>query len=52
LAAPVLANTLVKAGVALTVAKGRAGRMAAAPLAASVVASLAGVAALLTLFPE
>ncbi len=46
LAAPILTNTLVKAGLALFVARGRAGRAAAAPLLLSVIAGLAGVALL------
>lgn len=46
LAAPILTNTLVKAGLALVVARGRAGRAAAAPLLLSVIAGLVGVALL------
>ncbi len=44
LAAPVLANTAVKAVLALTIARGRNGILAAAPLFASLIASLAGIA--------
>lgn len=46
LAAPILANTLVKAGLALAVARGRTGWAAAAPLLLSVIAGLMGVALL------
>lgn len=50
LAAPILANTLVKAGVVLAIARGRPGFAAAAPLLLSLLAGLAGVAALPFLF--
>ncbi len=50
IAAPILANTLVKAGLALGIARGRAGWSAAAPLLLSVVAGLAGVALLPLVF--
>ncbi|MET3667714.1 MgtC/SapB family protein [Caulobacter sp. 1776] len=50
LAAPVLANTLVKAGLALAIARGRAGFRAAAPLLLTAAAGLTGVAALVLLF--
>jgi uncharacterized membrane protein (DUF4010 family) len=46
LAAPILANSLVKAGLALVIARRRAGWRAATPLLLSVVAGLLGVAAL------
>ncbi|MEO0033928.1 MAG: hypothetical protein RIS94_3686, partial [Pseudomonadota bacterium] len=44
LAGPVLANTLVKAVMAMAIAPGREGVRAAAPLLSSLVASAAGVA--------
>jgi uncharacterized membrane protein (DUF4010 family) len=50
LAAPILSNTLVKAGLALGIARGRAGWAAAAPLLLSIVAGLAGVAMLPVVF--
>ena len=50
LAAPILANTLVKAGLAFAIAKGSAGMRAAAPLLATAVVGLAGVAALALVF--
>jgi len=50
LAAPILANTLVKAGLALVIARGRAGWIAAAPLLLSVAAGGAGVALLPVVF--
>jgi uncharacterized membrane protein (DUF4010 family) len=50
LAAPILTNTLVKAGLAFAIARGRAGRRAAAPLLISVAAGLAGVALLAAAF--
>lgn len=46
LAAPILTNTLVKAGLLVVIVRGRAGWRAAAPLICSVVAGLAGVALL------
>jgi uncharacterized membrane protein (DUF4010 family) len=45
LAVPILANTAIKGGIALTVAGGMAGVRAAAPLFAAVLASAAGIAA-------
>jgi uncharacterized membrane protein (DUF4010 family) len=50
LAAPILANTLVKAGLAFTIARGSAGAKAAGPLLVTFVAGLAGVAALAVVF--
>jgi uncharacterized membrane protein (DUF4010 family) len=50
LGAPILANSLVKAGLALGIARGRAGWAAAAPLLLSVLAGLAGVALLPLVF--
>ncbi|HJV41806.1 MgtC/SapB family protein [Caulobacter sp.] len=50
LAAPILANTLVKAGLAFTIVRGAAGVRAAAPLLLTFVAGLAGVAALAVVF--
>lgn len=50
LAAPILTNTLVKAGMALLIARGRPGWRAAAPLFASIAAGLAGVAAMSWLY--
>jgi uncharacterized membrane protein (DUF4010 family) len=50
LAAPILTNSLVKAGLAFAIARGRGGGRAAAPLLASVAAGLAGVALLPLLF--
>jgi uncharacterized membrane protein (DUF4010 family) len=50
LAAPILANTLVKAGLALGIARGRASWAAAMPLLLSVVAGLVGVALLPVVF--
>jgi uncharacterized membrane protein (DUF4010 family) len=47
LAAPILANTLVKAGLTIVIARGSAGWRAAAPLLLSVLAGLGGVAVLL-----
>ena len=50
LAAPILANSLLKAALALGIARCRAGWAAAAPLLLSVVAGLAGVALLPVVF--
>ena len=50
LAAPILANTLVKAGLAVAIARGRSGWRAAAPLLAAVAAGLGGAALLPLLF--
>ena len=50
LAAPILANTLVKAGLAFTIARGSAGAKAAGPLLVTFVAGLADVAALAVVF--
>lgn len=50
LAAPILANTLVKAGLAYAIARGSAGVKAAAPLLLTAAAGLAGVAALAVVF--
>jgi uncharacterized membrane protein (DUF4010 family) len=50
LAAPILTNSVVKAGLAWAIARGRGGRAAAAPLLLSVVAGLAGVALLPLMF--
>jgi uncharacterized membrane protein (DUF4010 family) len=50
LAAPILGNTLVKAGLVLAIARGRAGWIAAAPLMLSVLTGLAGVALLPLVF--
>jgi uncharacterized membrane protein (DUF4010 family) len=50
LAAPILTNSLVKAGLAFAIARERGGWQAAAPLVASVAAGLAGVALLPLLF--
>lgn len=50
LAAPILANTLVKAGLAYAIAKGSAGMRAAAPLVATAAVGLAGVAVLAVVF--
>lgn len=43
LAAPILANTLVKAGITLAIARGRPGWRAAAPLFASIAVALGGL---------
>ena len=50
LAAPILTNTLVKAGLALAIARGRAGWRAATPLLATAAVGLAGVTALAIAF--
>lgn len=50
LAAPLLANTCVKAGLAFAIARGRAGRHAAAPLIATLIAGIGGVALIAPLF--
>lgn len=50
LAAPILANTLVKAGLAFAIARGSAGARAAAPLLLTAAVGLAGVVALAVVF--
>ena len=50
LAAPILANTLVKAGLAFAIAKGSTGVRAATPLLVTFLAGLAGVVALAVVF--
>lgn len=50
LAAPILANTLVKAGLAYAIARGAAGVRAAAPLLLTAAVGLGGVAALAMVF--
>lgn len=50
LAAPILANTPVKAGLAFAIGKGLAGTRAAAPLLLTAAAGLAGVVALAVVF--
>lgn len=50
LAAPVLANTLVKAGLTIAIVRGGAGVRAAAPLVLTAAAGLAGAAALAVVF--
>jgi uncharacterized membrane protein (DUF4010 family) len=51
LAAPILANTLVKAGLVLTVARGSAGWRGAVPLLLSLAAGLGGLALIPIAFP-
>lgn len=50
LAAPILANTLVKAGLAYAIARGSAGMRAAAPLLLTAAVGLAGAVALAVVF--
>lgn len=50
LATPILTNTLVKAMIALWIARGKAGWRAATPLLVSLVAGLAGLCMLLVVF--
>lgn len=52
LAAPILANTLVKAGLVLMVARGRAGWRGAVPLLLSLIAGLGGLALIPLAFPS
>lgn len=50
LAAPILANTLVKAGLAYVIARGAAGWRAAAPLLLTAIVGIVGVVALAVMF--